>query len=111
MPMTINGGETVRATPAANANVEVVLPAVANTVYTITGILASYSGTPTAGRIGILSGAAIVFDYDIVQAGPIPLPYQFTEMSPNTAVTIRLFAGGVGITGKLVVAFTTSVLA
>jgi hypothetical protein len=32
-------------------------------------------------------------------------------MSPNTAVTIRLFAGGVGITGKLVVAFTTSVLA
>jgi len=115
MAMTINGGTTARVTSAANTNADIVLPAVPGVVYQITSILASYSGAPTTARFGILSNAVAVIDLDLslTQAGIIPLPYplSLTEDVPGAAITIRLFAGGVAIVGKLMVGYTASVVA
>jgi hypothetical protein len=107
--MTIEGGTTVRAS-GVNANADVVLPAVAGTIYQIKYIMVSYSGVPTGGRVGVLSGAVVVFDLDITQAGPILLPFTMTEDVPGTAITVRLFAGGAGITGKVTVAYVAAVV-
>ena len=111
MAVTINGGKTERSTPVANTNADVTLEALPNTIYTIVGILASYSAVPTGGRIGVVIGAlpgTIAFDLDITQAGPIQLPFNLTEDLVNTQVTVRLFAGGVGVIGKLTVAYIES---
>lgn len=105
MAMTINGGTVTRAAPAVNLNADVILPAVANVNYTIKRIMASYSGAlPAAGRIGILSAGVIVWDADLTGQGPYDFPGDFTEELTNTQITIRLFAGGLTVSGKLVVA-------
>ena len=115
MAMTINGGQTVRVTSAANVNADIVLPSVAGMVYQITSVLASYSASPTTARFGVLSNALVVIDLDLslTQAGIIPLPYplSLTEDVPGASITIRLFAGGIGIVGKLMVGYTASVVA
>jgi len=111
MAATIDGGIVVRSTPAANTNADVILPAVAGTIYQIKSIIASYSAVPTGGRLGVLSGAAIVFDIDVVAGGPIPFYSNITEDIPNTTMTIRLFAGGAGIIGKLTVSYVPAVVA
>ena len=105
MAVILEGGQTQKITSAANANADIILPATPNVNYTIKQILISYSALPTSGRVGLLSGATIVFDHDIAQAGLIQLPFDMTEELVNTAMTIRLFAGGTGVIGKLTVAY------
>lgn len=115
MAMTINGGQTVKVTSAANTNADIVLPAAVGTIYQITSILASYSVAPTTARFGVLSNAVVVIDLDLSlsQAGIIPLPYPLlmAEDVPGAAITIRLFAGGIGVVGKLMVGYTSAVVA
>lgn len=104
--MSINGGEVVRATPAANTAADVTLAATPGVNYTIKSIIASYSGVPTGGRLGVLSNGVIVHDVDIVAAGPVQLlPFDMTEETTNVPIVIRLFPGGAGVTGKLTVSF------
>jgi len=86
----------------ANANAVVSYAAVVGQSNTISGVIWSYNGTPTGGRLTIQDGSATVRDIDITAAGPgeIVFPYPLQGTVGN-AMTITLYAGGSGVVGKV----------
>lgn len=88
---------------SANADVSLVIPAAgAGLSIVLEGVNFSYSIVPTTGRLTIADGATVFFDTDITGGGAGPLFGLLRKGSPNTAMTIKLFAGGnSGNIGKL----------
>jgi hypothetical protein len=97
-PASADNAET-----GTNANVVVTLAATAGIYHILPAILFSYSDTPTGGRLTVEDGAAnIVMDLDITAKGAGRVPFvPALRSTVNTALIITLYAGGVGIVGKL----------
>lgn len=89
---------------ATNASATVTYPAVPGQRNEVGAALVSYSAAPTGGRLQVLDGAAVILDVDITAAGDrtIALPRRRSGTT-NTAMSVVLAAGGVGIVGKLTV--------
>lgn len=73
--------------------------------HVITGIVWSYSATPTAGSVSVQDGAGnYIMGWDITASGPGSIIFAQPLMgSANTAMIITLAAGGAGVQGKLAV--------
>jgi hypothetical protein len=68
----------------------------------ITGVAWSYNGVPTTGRLTVADGSNVIFDIDITTAGPGVFTFPFIKKgTANTAMTIKLFAGGSNVVGKV----------
>ncbi len=65
-------------------------------------IVWSYSGTPTGGRLTVKDGSSVVLDVDVTAAGPGFIPFdKALKGTANTAMEVRLYAGGSGVVGKI----------
>jgi hypothetical protein len=94
------------ATADANTNAVLTVAAIAGQIHILDTLWFSYSGTPTGGRITIAIGGVTVLDQDITASGPGPLPLnRMNGGRENQAVVITLYAGGVGVIGKLSVQY------
>lgn len=98
------------ATAAANTAVTQTFAAVAGQSHRLTGLVVSYSAAPTAGRVTVSDGAAVVFEVDVAAAGPVsvPLPAGGLQGSVNTAMTVTLAAAGASVVGKVNTARVTA---
>lgn len=96
--------EYFQTTSAVNAALSITLAAAAGITHFLTGIVASYSLAPVAGRLMVLDGTTAIFDIDIfVQTVPpiiLPMinPLHGTQ---GNSLEIRMAAGGLLNTGKL----------
>lgn len=90
-------------TSGSNADATITYSADPYGYHTISGIAYSYSGTVTTGRITVENGSGtIVFDETIPAAGSGFFDFKDgLAGSPNTAMIIKIFAGGSGVVGKL----------
>lgn len=87
---------------ATNAAATVTYAAVAGQSNIISGIMFSYSATPTAGSITVTDGATTVLSADIISGGAGFIPFDApVRGSTNTPLTITLSAGGTGVIGKV----------
>lgn len=91
------------ATASANTAVTLTLAAATGKRHAISRIVATYSGAPTGGRLSIESpSSTVVFDTDLAGTGLQQIefnpPLVFAE---NTAVLVKLAAGGSGVVGKV----------
>ena len=91
-------------TPAANTAAEIVYPrpGVYN-YHSFSGLAWSYDGQFAGGNLQMIDeNLGVIFDIDIVSAvlGFIPFPVP-RHGSLNATMTVRLAAGGAGVSGKL----------
>lgn len=89
------------ATESANTEVTLTYAAIANRVHSLFGVVVSYSGAPTGGRLRVQRGTTTVFDLDVVST---ELPIMFPQPiggELNEAMNIVLAAGGAGVVGKI----------
>src|SRR5437667_11090397 len=97
---------TTPATALAGTAVTVTLSAVAGAYHQVHNISWSYSAMPTGGRITVTDGGTTVVDFDLVQDPFDSLPTSLLpilSVAQNTDMVITLAAGGIGVTGKLVI--------
>ena len=97
---------TTPATALAGAAVTVTLSAAAGVYHQVHNVTWSYSAMPTGGRITLVDGGTTIVDLDLVQDPFDSLPTSMLpilSLLPNTDMVITLAAGGLGVTGKLVV--------
>ncbi len=89
--------------PSSNTAAVITYAATTAKSHVLTGIVWSYSGTPTAGNLKIENGSGTtVFSIDITGGGPGVIYFDpFKAGSINTAMIITLAAGGSGISGKV----------
>lgn len=89
--------------PSANTDAVLTYAAVTNMEHVFSnGIMWSYDGDPTGGRLLITVGGATVVDFDITNKGAGFVPFGDPAGSDSgQAVVITLKAGGPGVTGKL----------
>lgn len=104
---TVTVANTVAAyTPFAatgnNANAVISVAGIAGKSVRLATLRCSYSAAPTGGRVTISDGTTTM-DFDIPGAGPFDLGEEVGETvwAVGATLTITLFAGGVGITGKI----------
>ncbi len=91
---------------SSNADASATLAADADNFWAIDWIGWGYDGTPTGGRLTVTIGSTVVFDIPITAGGPGFLdfsgaPLYAQAQTRNEAVTVKLFAGGSGVTGKV----------
>lgn len=85
---------------AADAVVE--YDAAAGFRHIISGLAWSYNTAPAAGRIKVEDGAETLFDLDITADGPGQIHFEPNlRGTTGEAMTITLYSGGAGVTGKL----------
>ena len=85
----------------SNSTVTVTLPANSSSPNHISSVEWSYSGTPTGGRLTIVAEDT-KRDLDITVGGVNQLIFNPPlECASNQAVTLTLYPGGTGVTGKL----------
>ena len=91
------------AAPASNTAAVVTYAAAEGLSHVVSGILWSYSTSPTGGNLKIEDGAGnTVLSFDITSAGPGFLPFEpFKKGTANTAMIITLAAAGSGCAGKV----------
>lgn len=91
------------ATSTANADATITYSADPYGYHTIAGIAYSYTGTVTTGRITVENGSGtIVFDENIPAAGAGFFDFKDgLAGSTNTAMIIKIYAGGSGVIGKI----------
>lgn len=89
--------------PDANVVASITYPAPGTGLYNVlTGVAWSYDGVPAGGRLQIYDGATSIFDLDVTAQGVDSVSFAPPKVgSHNTAMTITLSAGGVGVSGKL----------
>ena len=89
--------------PAANTAAVITYGAPPSSTYhVISGVAWSYDGQLAGGLLQILSGAGVIFEIDIMNAGPDHVPFNPPRRgSAGTAMTVRLAAGGGGVRGRL----------
>ena len=91
-------------TSAVNADLSILLAATTGLTHFVTGIIASYSLAPMAGRLSVIDGTTTIFNIDIlIQNLPpvlFPLDNPLNAIQGNS-MEIRLSAGGALNTGKL----------
>lgn len=96
-------------TSTANADVTCVKAADTANCWCIDEIAYSYSGGTVTGRLTIVIGSTTYLDIDIVATGPgqIYFPKGLFDgaVTKNVAATVKLYAGGSGVVGKLNVRF------
>ena len=93
--------------PAANTAAVVTLAAVAGRRNVVYQVAASYSATPTGGRLTITDGGVTVLDVGISAGGLTNLVLDpGLAGGPNAEVVATLAAGGSGIIGRLNVVAT-----
>jgi hypothetical protein len=101
MQNSLNNIETAQAPAVNTAAVWTGAAQTDGSRWSISSILWSYSGTPTAGSIVIAWGSVSVTLY-VTVGGPgqfnFPIPLQLPS---DTAVTVTLAAGGSGVTGTV----------
>jgi hypothetical protein len=105
------------AASATNAAAAITKAAEPGKTHRLTMLVASFGAIITAAsRLFVQDGATVILDVDIPvpaanlpQPTPIlvPLPPGGIEGSVNTAMTVTLNAGGVGVVGKVSAAFIT----
>lgn len=87
---------------AANQAATVAISGVAGVGVYCSGVVWSYSGAPTGGRLTIQSGSDTLLDIDIAVSGPDSVMFpQPLLLGNSAAVTFTLAAGGGGVTGKV----------
>lgn len=91
--------------PAAATAAVVTLAAVAGKRHHLARIVASYSATPTGGRLTVAFGASTVLDVDVPAAGILDIEFASPLRNPdsNEAVTVTLASGAGAVQGKLTV--------
>lgn len=93
---------TETATSADNAAATITYAAAAGQRHALSGIIWSYDGSPTGGRLTVTEGVTMLLDVDITESGPGFLPFERGKSGGTGAVlTITLYAGGAGVIGKL----------
>jgi hypothetical protein len=97
---------------AANANVVITIAAPAASMKQILRAVGwSYDDDPTGGRLTIHENTTErVWDWDITASGPgfLSFPDNGWETGqPNHNIVITLYAGGQGVTGKLIAIWET----
>ena len=92
--------------PAANTAAIVTISANVVRLVGIHKIQWSYSADPTGCRLTISDATlGTIKDFDITKSGPGSISFTATRGSVDSIMTITLAAGGVGITGKLMVEY------
>lgn len=90
--------------PAANTAAVYTMTANSKRKNTIEGVIFSYSGNPTGGRLSIQApSGTVIFETDVIAGGEhrLDFPSNCIQTNTNQALIITLAAGGAGITGKL----------
>ena len=95
-------------TSGANAAITVTLAASAGNRHHVVEVIASYSGTPTGGRLTSTGLAGDQLDVDVTASGPAPISFPPVTGAGSGAVTFTLAAGGAGVVGKLNVIYATT---
>lgn len=100
---TVDPSDATAATAAANTAVVTTYAAAPFARHRLTWLALSYSAAPAGGRITVTDGGSTILDLDTLtlQESVIPLPPGGLQGSVNTAMTVTLAAGGVGVVGKL----------
>lgn len=96
--------EFFHTTSVINATLSIVLPATEGLTHFLMGAMASYSLTPTAGRLMVLDSSTVIFDIDIAVQNPMPFTWPVNNLLHGTqsnALEVRLGAGGLLNMGKL----------
>lgn len=91
-------------TPAANTAAEIVYTRPGRDCYhSFSGLAWSYDAQLAGGNLQMVDeNLGIIFDIDITNPGPGFIPFPVPRHgSLNATMTIRLAAGGVGVSGKL----------
>ncbi len=94
-------------TSAVNAALSVTLGATEGLTHFVTGIAASYSIAPTAGRLTVIGGTTTIFDIDILLQLPAAIIFPGDKplhANQGESLEVRLAAGGLLNVGKLNVA-------
>lgn len=90
--------------PAANTVAEIVYPRPGRDCYhSFSGLAWSYDGQLTGGNLQMVDeNLGVIFDIDITNQGPGFIPFPVPRHgSLNATMTVRLAAGGIGVSGKL----------
>jgi hypothetical protein len=104
----ISGFVGAQGTSGANAPITVTLAASSGNRHHVVEVIASYSGTPTGGRLTSTGLAGDQLDVDITASGPAPIGFPPVTGLGSGAVTFTLAAGGAGVVGKLTVLYATT---
>ena len=93
--------------PNANTAAVVTLAAEDTVYHHVHKVVWSYSSIPGGGRLHIKDGSTVLVDVDITVAGKDELTFtpEIRSKDPNTAMEIKLYAGGLLVTGKLNVVY------
>jgi hypothetical protein len=90
------------AVSGANAAATITYAAQPSLRHVITGVIWSYSGAPTGGRITITDGGVNVKDIDVTAGGPGQITFpEPLAIAVNSAMTIVIAAGGGTLVGKV----------
>lgn len=94
-------------TSGSNAACSITITGVAAMRHYVVGVLWSYNGAPTGGRLTStgLEGAEV--DFDITTSGPGPLLTPPVVGERGSDVSFTLAAGGAGVVGKINVWYAT----
>lgn len=90
------------ASPGANADAVITLPAEPGFHRTIQAVLWSYNDIPSTGGLAITDDGVGQLDLDITAAGPGMLPLNWV-FGAESDIVVTLDAGGPGVTGRLTV--------
>lgn len=95
------GVTSANTSSGTNANVAITLVPRTGGRTAVAYITWSYDAAPTGGRLTITMAGTVVFDIDITAAGPGALRPVPLGGGIDETVVVTLYAGGVGIKGKL----------
>lgn len=99
----VAAASTLTATASADTAVTLTKAAAgAGISHVLDGVVVSYSGSPTGGKVQIKEASTTVFEVDITGSGAVVIPVK-RKFAANTAFSVVLAAGGSGVIGKVAI--------